>query len=575
MAKRAYRAGLLQVHSRSLMGAWLATVGMLLSPATVKSESVVHSPHNLSASSTGTVRAVSEQEVCIFCHTPHGGTAQAPLWNRTDSGEGAYVEYRSTTAKALFGQPSGASKLCLSCHDGTVALGLVHSRKDLIEFSGGIVKMPPGRSNLGTDLSDDHPISFIYDSALYSANGELKDPAALTGKVRLDRNHELQCTACHNAHDNRYTKFLVMDNAGSALCITCHAKRGWSVSSHALSVATWNGTPPDPWTNSVWTTVAANGCSSCHMNHSATIHERLLNLDGEEQTCYQCHNGTVGTNNIQAIFLGRISIHPVDTSHPPGEPLHSPTENVNPATRHVECADCHNAHAVRNDHGAAPAAQGALAELRGWTANQTEVRPLTLEYQLCFRCHSDGNNLGPARVPRVVVQTNTRKEFDPSNASFHPVEFQGKLDHASLVAPYTEGSMIYCSDCHNNDDPNGPRGPHGSSFTPILERRLEMTDSNVYMTASFALCYKCHDEQRILSNAGFSKHSLHIVDAQAACTTCHDSHGVAENAHLINFNTDYVKASTNSVTIRYTTPGNGTGSCTLSCHGKDHGPLMY
>ena len=37
--------------------------------------SVVDTAHNLSATGTGNVRAVSEQEICIFCHTSHSSSS--------------------------------------------------------------------------------------------------------------------------------------------------------------------------------------------------------------------------------------------------------------------------------------------------------------------------------------------------------------------------------------------------------------------------------------------------------------------------------------------------------------------
>ena len=78
---------------------------------------------------------------------------------------GAYVIYRSSSLRANVGQPTWTSKLCLSCHDGTIALGSVLSRPSPITFAGGGDRIPPGSTNLGTDLSDDHPISFVYPSS--------------------------------------------------------------------------------------------------------------------------------------------------------------------------------------------------------------------------------------------------------------------------------------------------------------------------------------------------------------------------------------------------------------------------
>ena len=110
------------------------------------SQSIVNTVHNLSVSGPGTIRAASESEICIFCHTPHNSSPRPPLWNRPDPGFN-YTLYGSSTTQANPGQPAGSSILCLSCHDGTIALGDVLSRSAPIGFAGGITTMPSGSSN--------------------------------------------------------------------------------------------------------------------------------------------------------------------------------------------------------------------------------------------------------------------------------------------------------------------------------------------------------------------------------------------------------------------------------------------
>ena len=88
------------------------------------SQSIVNTVHNLSVSGPGDVRATSESEICIFCHTPHNSLPSSPLWNKDDPGY-TYTLYHSSTVQAVPGQPDGSSILCLSCHDGTTALGNV------------------------------------------------------------------------------------------------------------------------------------------------------------------------------------------------------------------------------------------------------------------------------------------------------------------------------------------------------------------------------------------------------------------------------------------------------------------
>ncbi|MDH5603809.1 MAG: hypothetical protein OEY51_07715, partial [Cyclobacteriaceae bacterium] len=177
---------------------------------------IAESRHNLSARSTvGTIKATSESQLCIFCHTSHlsKSSAKAPMWNKKDRGS-IYVPYNgdpaniSSTLNAAPGQPDGSSILCLSCHDGTIALGEVANRRASIDFSGVGQFMPTGsRGYLGTDLSDDHPISFTYNNALAVADDNLKSPGAISYPVWLESG-KVQCVSCHSSHDNTNGKFL-------------------------------------------------------------------------------------------------------------------------------------------------------------------------------------------------------------------------------------------------------------------------------------------------------------------------------------------------------------------------------
>ncbi|MEW6719741.1 MAG: cytochrome c3 family protein, partial [Thermodesulfobacteriota bacterium] len=531
----------------------------ILPPLPASGVGIVSSRHNLSAGGPGSVKAGTETEICIFCHTPHYGASVAPLWNRYSSGA-TYIPYGSSTAISRPGQPTGASKLCLSCHDGTVALGSIRSRGAPIPMQGGIGVIPPGATRLGTDLSDDHPVSFTYDAGLAAANGQLYNPSTLTGRVRLDENGELQCTSCHDPHNDQYGKFRVMSNSASALCTTCHNKTYWSAGIHKTASgghggSTWNGQPPDPWPHTEETTIVGNGCENCHTPHNAGTGQRLLNFPGNEQNCYSCHNGNVVLRNIQAEF-NKVSVHPVSTT----SGLHDPSEDLVNPPRHVTCVDCHNPHAARINHCTdchVPAhgiesitASGLLKGVRGVNASGTAVDPITYQYELCFRCHADSVNRGPARVPRQFVQTNTRLAFATSNASYHPVITTGKNPVVpSLISPYTTAAQITCTACHSNNRGvgghvgPGPTGPHGSDYVPLLERRQELTDFQGESSAVYALCYKCHSRTSILSDVSFTRHNLHVVTRTTACTTCHDPHGVTTVPRLINFNTTYVTAS--------------------------------
>jgi predicted CXXCH cytochrome family protein len=471
--------------------------------------------------------------------------------------------------------------MCLSCHDGTIALGEVLSRKAAIAMSGGATTMPAGAGRLGTDLSDDHPVSIAYTSSLAAARGELANPATLTGRVRLDAAGRLQCTSCHDPHDDTNGKFLVMPNQASALCQSCHVKNYWPLSSHRLSTARWSGLAPNPWPHTGFTTVADNGCENCHRPHSAGGKKWLLNSAVEEDNCYSCHNGHVAPKNVQAEFTGKPSVHPVGST----TGVHDAAEPALVSGRHVECVDCHNPHASNTTNGALP---GSLVGVRGIAISGTEANPATAEYQICFRCHADSTGKPAPRTVRQIAQTNTRLEFDTANPSYHPVAGPGRNANVpSLLAPWTVSSVMKCSDCHNNNagpgaGATGPAGPHGSTFTPLLERQYVTTDRTPESAANYALCYKCHNRNIFLQDGGaFREHKKHIVDERTPCNVCHDPHGVSatqgnptNNSKLVNFDTTVVTPSS-SGRLQYISQGTNRGQCYLRCHGSNHNPFSY
>jgi len=199
--------------------------------------------HNLSTSGPGPVKSTTESEICIFCHTPHNASPAAPLWNRdlTYQESKTYKPYTSPTIDAIPspGQPQGESKLCLSCHDGTVALGQVLSRAP-----GDSVSRPGKDSflldqrlpetltrNFRSDLSGNHPISFTYDDALTNINNTrdnypLKHPSSIQDPdFHLDQGR-VECTSCHEVHDDsNFSSSRVhfwKKPSWSGVCTICH-----------------------------------------------------------------------------------------------------------------------------------------------------------------------------------------------------------------------------------------------------------------------------------------------------------------------------------------------------------------
>ncbi len=543
--------------------------------------SVVDSKHNLSVSGPGTIKAVGEKEVCIFCHSPHHANPSGFLWNRSDP-TSLYTLYNSTTRQTAANQPSGASRMCLSCHDGTIALGKVSSRFFDILMTQQLLDTGPAA--LTTDLSDDHPISFVYDSSLSLANPEYKDPALFLNQNILDRNNEMQCTSCHDPHDDFNGMFLREYNANSALCLTCHQPTNWAGSYHQSSSAVWNNILPDPWPHTSWTTVAENGCENCHRPHSAGGPQWLLNKPLEENNCFPCHNGNVAAKDLETEFT-KLSSHPVANTNG----THSPLEDPITMTRHVECTDCHNPHQVNSNPGVAPNVSGTQSGVQGVDAVGVVTANAAFAYEICLKCHGDTAS-GTAPISRQYPQLNKRLQFAQTNPSSHPIMGPGQNPNVpSLLPGLTESSIIYCTDCHNNDaGPGaggvGTTGPHGSQYTYLLEREYVTTDYTSESATVYALCYKCHDRNSILGNQSFSKHNRHLNLRRGStpCSTCHDPHGISDsqgnavnNSHLINFDLSVVSPDPSSGLLQFEDQGLFTGRCYLSCHGFNHSPRTY
>lgn len=554
---------------------YISFIIVFLITSVAYSQSVINTVHNLSVSGPGEIRAVSETEVCIFCHTPHNSRPSSPLWNRSDPGI-IYNLYQSTTIQAAPGQPDGPSLLCLSCHDGTIALGSVLSRENSIEFSGGVTYLPAGHANFTSDLSDDHPVSFDYNPALASADGQLRDPSSIIYPVIM-YDGRLQCTSCHDPHKNTYSDFLVLSSQFSELCHVCHDRNYWTPSSHSNSLSTWNGNGTDPWSHTSYDNVAENGCENCHKPHGAEGRYRLLNYLSEEQNCLVCHNGNVAATDISTQLIKPYS-HRIDLYNM----THDPEEDALVSSMHVECEDCHNPHAVNSTGTTAPYANGYITGIKGIDQYGSPVEPIQYQYELCYRCHADSPTKPPGTTTRLIEQNNVRLEFDINNPSYHPVAGIGNNTNSpSLIAPYyDENSIIYCTDCHASNGPSSPAGPHGSIYPSILKYRYEKADYSVESPLTYELCYTCHYRNSILGDNSFGEHYLHIVEQNTPCNACHDPHGVSNtqgtvtnNSHLINFDLSIVNASGNSI-VEFVDTGLFSGYCMLRCHGRGHGAGM-
>jgi hypothetical protein len=216
---------------------WLVVAVLPLAAA--KERGVRTTVHNLSASGPGEIRALDETEVCKFCHIPHNAVVPDPLWGHALSSARYDVpEVRSREGeKTAAPQPDGSSRLCLSCHDGTVALGDIGGEPRPIRMVGTQRLRTGHRGFLGTDLTGSHPISFVVpdgDPPGDAAPGDigLKPLAAIRSDpdVRLDTRGKMQCTTCHDPHsdanfeEGRVPRFWVKPTL-EEVCLTCHDLR--------------------------------------------------------------------------------------------------------------------------------------------------------------------------------------------------------------------------------------------------------------------------------------------------------------------------------------------------------------
>ena len=561
---------------------------------------ILRSKHDFTITSLSTTRSTTEDESCLFCHTPHNAQPNVPLWNHTASTDSTNSAYSSTTMKATVSAATAndSSKLCLSCHDGTVALGDTVNNGVIPFTQGSNYQLPPSSSsNLhkGTGFGDDHPFAFVPVTG-----AEIQNP--LPGDaIKLDHSGKIQCVSCHNPHvesiDATTQKFLVKSNLRSAMCLSCHNKSGWQTSSHYQPSSSTNDSryTSAQGAHTGYTGVSNNGCESCHQTHTPVVGQRLVKFT-EEETCYKCHNGAVAENNknIQAEFQNKTYRHPVSTTPSVHDASESPTSALNrlPETsagtpRHAECADCHNSHTANSQTASPPTVNGYLNGVSGITSTGTAIASSQYEYQVCLKCHGDSANkpqfndtgnigIGFGRNPKRQIDQanpdryNTRLEFS-SAVSWHPVTKSRGLStgttgevpslRTSILGSngqplpgrtQSSSSLIYCSDCHSNSTGRnlgatgtGPVGAHGSNIAHILERTYSYNTppatpgGNIgrvtYSTSAYALCDKCHDvNNSIVQDRSFGEHRKHVVEQGVSCAVCHDSHGINGGNSLNN-----------------------------------------
>jgi predicted CXXCH cytochrome family protein len=392
-------------------------------------------------------------------------------------------------------------------------------------------------------------------------------------------------------------------------------------------------------------TIVADQCAACHRTHTAKAASIVSKPLPQSTLCLTCHDGTGASTDIKARYTD-ATIPANDaasrayyrhdalavTSHTRADL----NEFGGVSNRHSECADCHDPHKADTT----PSTETA----NGWTASgrlgrvsavsvtngaagaaPTYTRlttPATFEYQLCLKCHSGFTQLtSNTGLTPSKYALDKGVEFNPANASYHPVEAPGTNATPKMTAnlagasPYkrwnlTVGSTVRCTNCHADGTTPAVAGtalaPHSSSNRGILLQnyrdRILKSGKAAYAAADFALCYMCHAEQPYATNTSvatnFRRHGFHLTgipdagtggtdidtpgagQGNAVCAECHfrlhssaypNGTQTVPGTRLVNFSPNVLPR--NGV-LSWTKSATG-GSCTLTCHGKAHNNEGY
>lgn len=473
-----------------------------------------------------------ETRVCVFCHTPHNANPATPLWNHKLSSE-VYALYpgpASDPKSSLERDPiqpeiGSSTKLCLSCHDGTIGIGDYFGSQESIGYVSGDALIA---DTLNRDLSNDHPVSIELAPRTLDKDTELINPADNpSSRTKLEANN-VECGSCHDPHDNTIGNFLVTTTDNGDLCLECHDQEGWVDSAHATAQDYQEWTPY--LTGEPIKKVSEWACLGCHKPHGAVQGTRLLRPyyksaglgvedDPETGACLNCHDGASvdGVPNIKGEF-DKATQHPVHEyysgEHFPKEVLPDKAALI---VTHVECADCHDPHQGQHserrigDDSATGMLHGVVApEMNpdrygaAWTSpNVTPMEEVSVshEYELCLKCHSSYSKMDFGEEKRHMQEIDIY--FNPNNSASHgciapnnnrnPYVIKGlteKLKQAWLDnGVSTDIGVVACSDCHGSDS-GEIDGPHGSNQPWLL--RDVLTEEGDF-AGNTVVCYRCHD----------------------------------------------------------------------------------
>lgn len=224
-------------------------VTILLTTSAVAFAGISATKHNLTSSSPGTTKTTDPNAtLCGFCHTPHGANAAipaTPLWAR-GMPTGPYTVYGMgvTSSGTPVNQPGAASMVCLSCHDGTIGLGVTY--KNGVQATNYVMTTGLGNGAVldpdysfsnwvdpttgyspniapNGDLTNDHPVGLVYD-ATKAGLDSLVNVKQKGYKLYGQNQDQVECASCHDPHISTTQKFK-RNVTASDFCVGCHMNK--------------------------------------------------------------------------------------------------------------------------------------------------------------------------------------------------------------------------------------------------------------------------------------------------------------------------------------------------------------
>ena len=486
--------------ARLLRGLLLAAALFAGGAEAARESKISATKHNLSSSGTGTIKSTTESQICAFCHTPHGAdnSAPTPLWNKTLQNT-TYTPYTSSSLDASTiegtsaGHPLGSSKLCLSCHDGVLALGSVRVLRGQanVTIGGGTqVTMPAGSGSttgytrlLGADLTNDHPISVTYDATLSDRDGELRRPTMSTAPDGKTLNRWGTVFGARHQGEN-YKPTLPLEttgtnSAGQVQCTTCHDPhiRETSLTAERNIKFLRSNRFQKAQPTSAYSATNDILCLSCH--------DKGMQGVGGNSWAYSAHaNSQVATQTYKTAAA--------DTREFPSTTSGAAT---NIKVWEAACLNCHDTHTVQGARRllreGTDAAPGTALYLGGYKAGGGAALEET-----CYQCHTDTAssilNSATANPPDV------KKDF--------ALSYRMRIRSVDQPAGGTETHDV---GGNFNDTFNDCTGTANKCGADLIESRTQLGNGNA--NNRHVECSDCHNPHRVVKFQLFSGASGNIT----------------------------------------------------------------